>query len=259
MASKGIIDLGLLISILLGVGFVIGSACVFNNYIDRDIDKLMKRTRNRALASQSITPTNALLFGSLLGSVGFGLLISFTNLLTVGLGLFAMISYLAFYGFAKRRSVHGTLVGSIPGALPPVAGYTAVTGSLDLGSLLLFLALVFWQMSHFYAIALFRIKDYKAADIPVRPIIKGPLNTRRQILGYILLFIAVLPLFVVFEYSSYIFLTVVLAVSLRWIYLVAQGFDKSVDDAAWARRIFGFSLLVLLSFSILLSVDSTFY
>lgn len=259
LASKGIIDFGLLISILLGVGLVIGSACVFNNYIDRDIDKLMKRTKNRALANQSITPANALLFGSLLGGVGFGLLISFTNLLTVGLGVFAMISYLAFYGLAKRRSIHGTLVGSIPGALPPVAGYTSVTGRLDLGALLLFLALVFWQMPHFYAIALFRIKDYKAASIPVLPIVKGSVNTKRQMLIYILLFIALLPMFVVFDYTSYIFLAMLLAVSFRWLHLVAQGFNKSNEDMAWARKIFGFSLLVLLSFSFMLSVDSTFF
>lgn len=219
----------------------------------------MKRTKNRALARQSISTINALIFGSLLGVMGFSLLAAFTNALTVGLGLFAMLSYLVFYGLAKRHSIHGTLVGSIPGALPPVAGYASITGSLDTASLLLFLTLVFWQMSHFYSIALFRIKDYEAADIPVRPIIKGTLNTKRQILVYILLFLAILPLFVVFEYASYIFLAVVLAVSLRWIYLVTQGFDKSVDDTAWARKIFGFSLLVLLSFSFMLSVDSTFF
>ena len=219
----------------------------------------MKRTKNRALANQSISTFNALFFGSLLGVVGFGLLISFTNLLTVGLGVFAMLSYLAFYGMAKRHSIHGTLVGSVPGALPPVAGYTSVAGNLDIGTLLLFLALIFWQMPHFYAIALFRIKDYKAAGIPVLPIVKGLVNTKRQMLIYILLFIATLSMFVAFDYASYIFFVVLLVVSLRWLHLVAQGFNKSSDDTAWARKIFGFSLLVLLSFSFMISVDSTFF
>ena len=170
LAAKGNIDFLLLLKTLGGSSLIIASACVFNNYIDRDIDSKMTRTKNRTLVRGAVPDPIALLYGSLLGVIGFGVLIIYTNVLTVLVGATGMFFYVVMYSIWKRRSPYGTLVGSISGAVPPVAGYSAVTNSLDVGALILFLVLVFWQMPHFYAIAIRRREEYKEAGIPVLPV-----------------------------------------------------------------------------------------
>ncbi len=114
-ASKDHIDISLLIFTLLGTSLIIGSACVFNNYIDRDIDVKMDRTKKRALVSGIIKPLQALVFGAVIGLVGLAILIVHTNGLVVLIGSLAFLIYVVFYGISKRRSVHGTLVGSLAG------------------------------------------------------------------------------------------------------------------------------------------------
>jgi protoheme IX farnesyltransferase len=130
-AAKGQIDVPLLLTTLVGTTLVIASGCVFNNYIDRDIDSKMERTKKRALVVGTIQPAHALVFASIVGVVGFVVLVAFVNAITAIVGLIAFVSYVVVYAYAKRKTVHGTLVGSIPGALSLVAGYTAVTGQLD--------------------------------------------------------------------------------------------------------------------------------
>ena len=179
LAAKGVIDPLLFLAALIGTAFVIGSACVFNNYIDREIDEKMARTKKRALVTGDIPVKNALIFGTLLGILGFLILFSYTNLLTGVIGVIGVVMYVVVYGYFKRRTVHGTLIGSISGAIPPVAGYTAVTNLIDTGAILLFLILVFWQMPHFYAIAVYRIEDYKKAGIPVLSVVKGIPTTKK--------------------------------------------------------------------------------
>lgn len=147
-AASWDIQLQLLAATIGGVAFIIASACVANNYIDRNIDAKMKRTKDRATVSGSISKKNTILFAIVLGVIGFAL-ISFTNAITFVLGVIAYITYVVAYGYFKRVSVYGTLVGAIPGALPPVAGYTAVTGSLDASALILFLILGIWQNAAF--------------------------------------------------------------------------------------------------------------
>ncbi len=137
LASKWHFGFGLLLATLGGTALVIASACVINNFLDREIDAKMARTKKRALVSGSISGPRALICASLLGLLGFVILGVRTNRLTFGLGVLALFTYVVLYGIAKRRSVHGTVVGSIAGALPPVAGYTAVTNHLDSGALIL--------------------------------------------------------------------------------------------------------------------------
>ena len=190
LASKDIVDMKLLLAMLVGTSLVIASGCVLNNYLDISIDKQMARTKKRALVTGTITSKNALIFATILGLSGEIILLIFTNLLTALIGLFGLFVYVIVYGAAKRRSTHGTLVGSLSGAVPPVAGYTAVTGSLDWAALTLFLILVCWQMPHFYAIAIYRYNEYKAAGLPMLPIVKGIRATKLQILNYCLFFVA---------------------------------------------------------------------
>lgn len=255
LAARGNVDIGLFWAMLGGLSFIIASACVFNNYIDRGIDKKMQRTKKRALAQGNISVISALVYGTVLGIAGVVLLTKYTNPLTLWLALFGFFAYVVLYGLAKRHTVHGTVVGSISGAIPPVVGYAAVSGSVDTASFILFLILIFWQMPHFYAIAIYRQKDYESAKIPVLPIIDGHQATKIQMLLYIAAFTLTASLLTLLGYASYIFLVVVLALGARWFWLGLGGF-KVTDDDKWARKMFGFSLIVISLLCTTLAIDS---
>jgi len=254
LASKFHIDVRLFAATIGGMALVIASACVYNNYIDRGIDKKMARTKKRALVSGEISARSALTYATALCVFGFATLL-YTNALVVLIGVVAFIDYVVLYGIAKRRSVHGTIVGSVSGAAPVVVGYVAVTNRFDLGALLLFLILTFWQMPHFYAIAMYRFKDYKAAGLPVLPVKKGPQAAKVQILLYVLGFIAANILLVGRGYVGYSYLVVMVLLGLRWLWRGVQGF-RTQDDAAWGRGMFRFSLVVMLGLCAMLSVGS---
>lgn len=255
LASKGHVDFGLLIETLVGISLVIASACAFNNYIDRDIDRHMARTNKRALVEGSISGRAAITFASVIGIIGVVVLSVFTNPLVVIIGLVAFVDYVVLYGLSKRKSVHGTLVGSISGAAPIVAGYCAVTNRFDTGAIILFLILVFWQMPHFYSIAIYRLKDYKSAKIPVLPAVKGVKTTKIQIILYILAFIVAIVLLKTYGYADYGYLIVMLMLSLVWLVLGLSGF-KTQNSKLWARRMFLFSLVIILALSVVLSISS---
>lgn len=239
----------------MGTALVIASACVFNNYTDRGIDQMMARTKKRAMVIGKISGRNAITYASLLAVLGFSILILFTNALVVAIGLIAFLDYIVLYGVSKRRSVHGTLVGTIAGAAPPVAGYCAVTDHFDSGALIILLIMVCWQMVHFYAIAIRRSKDYKAAKIPVTPLVKGVRNTKIQMLLYTAAFIGAVIGLSVLGYTGYTFAIVMAGLGLVWLYKGLQSF-KIKDNVAWAKKMFLFSLVVLLSFSVMMSVGS---
>ncbi len=241
------------IGVIFGTMFVIASACVLNNHIDRSIDTKMARTRKRATAAGKISSRAALVYTALLGIVGFGVLIIFTNTLTVMLGVLAYISYIVLYGIAKRTTVHGTLVGAISGGLPPVAGYTALTNQFDIAAILLFFVLVAWQMPHFYAIAMRRRADYASAGIPVLPVVKGMRVTKVHIIIYVALYIVVNSLFTVTGYTGYLFLVVMTIVGVVWLVKGIRGFKVETDEK-WALKMFVFSLFVLLLQCFMLSV-----
>ncbi len=255
LASKGHFDFVLLLAAISGISFVIASACVINNYVDRGIDKKMARTKGRALVTGVIPARVALVYAAALGVAGFGILISFTNTITAVLGLIAIFVYVVLYGISKRRSEHGTAIGSIAGALPPVGGYTAVTGQFDTGALILFLIMVLWQMPHFYAIAMYRFDDYKAAGLPVLPVKRGMLAAKIQIMLYVAGFMGANILLTLSGYTGYIYLAVMTAVGAAWLWLGLKGF-KTVDGRKWARKMFFFSLLVVLTLAVMLSVGA---
>jgi protoheme IX farnesyltransferase len=255
LASKSDINFILLFYTLLGTSLVIASGCVFNNYLDIDIDKKMSRTKNRATVTGAVSVKNVIIFASILGLLGIGTLFLFTNVLTTILGLIGLFFYVVVYGYYKRNSVHGTLIGSISGSIPPVAGYTAVSGSLDVGAMLLFLVLATWQMPHFYAIAIYRIKDYKAASIPVLPLVKGIEATKKQMIIYMILFAISALMLWVQNYTGLVYLIIMTASSLWWIKIGITGY-KTKDNDKWAKSVFKSSLLVLLIFSFMISIDS---
>lgn len=242
-----------LVGVVGGIALIIASACVMNNILDRDIDKRMKRTAKRDVASGVISISKALVFGIAIGLVGFGLLIFLTNTLTVVLGAIAYVWYIAIYGLAKRTTVYSTLIGGVAGALPPVAGYTALTGTIDAGAIILFLILFFWQMPHFYAIAMFRQSDYASANLPVWSVKYGMKSSKLQILVFTIVFAIVFALPTVFNYTGVVYLVSSLAFSGYWLYKALSLYNK-VDDVKWSRTMFGVSLLVMLSMSLLIAV-----
>ncbi|HSX08264.1 MAG TPA: heme o synthase [Candidatus Saccharimonadales bacterium] len=255
LASKLHVPFALFAATLAGTALVIAAACVCNNYLDRKIDAKMARTSKRASVTGAIPVQRGLVFAGLLGALGFAILVRYTNAIVVTMGAVAVVSYVALYGIAKRRSVHGTLVGSIPGAAPIVAGYCAVTGRLDTGALLLFLVLAAWQMPHFYAIAMYRLKDYQAAGLPVWPAVKGIRSTKIQIVAYIAVFIAASLLLTAYHYTGYIYAVLMLAVGAWWLRLAIRGF-YAANDAKWAKKTFLFSLVVLMTLSVALPLGS---
>lgn len=255
LASDGVINFSLMLALLGGTSLIIACGCVINNYLDKDIDIYMSRTKKRALVTGTISNRNAIIYGSILGVAGALLLAFFTNYLTLACGLVGLFFYLVMYSIFKRKNIYGTLVGSVSGAVPPVAGYTAVTNQIDITAGLLFLILVFWQMPHFYAIAIFRLNDYKKAGVPVLPAIKGLQKTKKQINAYIIaLGMTMTMLFFVAE-LSYIYLIVMLGVTIYWLFLGLKAI-RSEEGIKWAHTMFSFSLVVLLVFSTLISLNA---
>lgn len=244
-----------MIAVLVGSALVMASGCVVNNYIDRGIDRRMHRTKKRALVTGDVPVAAALAYAAALGLAGFATLTAWTNWLTVGVGVIGWVFYVGFYSWGKRASIHGTLIGSVSGAIPPVAGYTAVAGHLDGAALDLFLILVTWQMPHFYAIAMFRLQDYAAAKLPVWPVKKGMYSTKVQIAGYVAAFGIASLMLTAFGYTGYVYASGAIALSVAWYYKATQGF-RTDDDVRWARNMFFFSLIVTLGIDFLLSVGA---
>lgn len=242
-------------AMLIGICAVMASACVYNNVMDRDIDARMDRTKGRAVVTGAISSRRALLFATILLIIGTAVLALGTNLLTVLVALTGHVAYVLLYGVAKRRTVHGTLVGTISGSTPPVIGYVAASGQLDVVAVLLFLVLVMWQMPHFYAIAIFRRDDYARAGIPVLSVVKGLDSTRRQIIAYVVLFVLSCAMLGLFGGLSLLGTLVLILVGTYWLYLCVTPASTEQMNS-WARRQFGWSLSVLLVLCIVLSVDS---
>lgn len=242
-----------LIGMTFGIALIIASACVFNNVLDRDIDKHMKRTAKRDVASGAISVPKALAFGSVLGLAGFSTILLLTNQLTFILGIIAFVWYVVIYGYAKRTTVYSTLIGGVAGALPIVAGYTALTGKIDTAAIALFLILFFWQMPHFYAIAMFRRTDYASAKLPVWSVVYGMKPAKQQILIFTIVYSVVAGLLYVFGYTGIVYLVISTTLSAYWVYTAITLYRK-VNDEKWARKMFGASLLILLAMCLLIGI-----
>ena len=255
LASRGDINIILLITTMLGITLIIASGCVFNNCIDRDIDKLMERTKNRTLVQGQMKLSTAIIYACLLGICGTLILYFNTNILTTIIALIGLFVYVIIYSmWLKRSSIYGTLIGSISGAIPPIVGYCAVSNNLDLGAGILFLILSIWQMPHSYAIAIYRFNDYKNAKIPVLPIKLGIATAKIHMLIYTILFAIASICLSLFGYTGVIYLVISIIVSLSWIILSLKGFYTK-DDRIWARKMFIISILIITILSVTMALD----
>lgn len=255
LASKGCIDIFLMLSTLTGISLVVASGCVFNNCIDREADRKMRRTCKRILARGAIPLKTAIFYAAWLGVTGMVLLWKVTNPLSNIVVLFGFTVYVVVYSlYVKRRSIYGTLIGSLAGVAPPLAGYCAVTNRFDMGALILLLIFSLWQIPHCYAIAIFRLDDYAAAKIPVFPVKRGILAAKNHIVGYILAFSVATATLTACGYTGYAYLVVAFALGLSWFCLAFFGF-KASDDNLWAKKMIVFSILCIFVLSVMMSID----
>lgn len=236
---------------LVGISLVMASACAFNNVMDRDIDAVMERTKKRPVPSGAIPAAHALTYATVVLVVGLTLLL-LVNQLTALVAIIGHFAYVVLYGYAKRTTVHGTLVGTLSGSTPPVIGYVAATGVFDFNALLLFLIMVAWQMPHFYTIAIFRLKDYQTANIPVLPAVKGFAATRRQMIAYTVLFVVACMALWIFGDASLLWALIMLLAGIYWLYLCLLPPD---EPNKWAGKQFGWSLWLLVIMCAALTLD----
>ena len=177
---------------LAGLGFIIGSACVFNNVYDRHIDAAMERTKNRALVRGDISVQGALVYGRVLLAAGVAALFFFTNLVTLAAALAGFICYVFLYTPIKHYSPYALYVGAVAGGTPPLVGYAAATGMLDYTAALLFGFLFLWQIPHFLAIAVYRNDEYAAAGVPL--FMRGPYTQKQKKVARIIFYLSLVVL-----------------------------------------------------------------
>lgn len=244
---------GLLLATIAGTTLVVMSACAANNCTDRELDAKMPRTKSRGTVTGAVPIRNLAILAALMGVGGFVLLVAYVNWLTALIGAIAYVDYVVLYAWSKRTTVHSTLIGTISGAAPLAAGYAAVTGKFDATALLLGLVMIFWQMPHFYAIGIFRLKDYKAGGLPIWPVIKGVKSTQKWILAYTFLYVLSVIALSVFGKAGWLFGIGIGLLGVYWLYIGAKGL-RSLKPEKWARGMFGFSLVTLLIFSSVLTI-----
>lgn len=238
----------------LGMIGIIACGCILNNCIDRDIDKLMERTKKRLLATNNLSVKIALLYALAFGFAGFLLLYLGTNLLTMLIAFIGLLAYVVTYTlWLKRSSVFGTVIGAVSGAVPPVVGYTSVTGRFDLVAFVLFLILFCWQMPHFFAIAICYSDDYARAGIPVLPLKRSMAYTKVNILIFIILFFLVTLLLPILGVTHLLYLITATLLGIIWIGMGLWGFFVE-DNMVWARKLFLFSIINITLLSVAMGI-----
>jgi protoheme IX farnesyltransferase len=244
IANGGMPPLPLVFWTLLGGALASGGAAAINCYFDRDIDLLMDRTTTRAIPSGQIKPVDALIFGIVLGVLSFVILTTFANLLAAGLAMAALVFYVLVYTrWLKRTTPNNIVIGGAAGAVPPLVGYAAVAGHLDLLAIYLFAIIFFWTPPHFWALALLMQTQYRRAGVPMMPVVLGETETRRQIVLYSLLVVALT--FIVFSVQLLgpVYLVGAAILGALLIYYSLRLWREETTDAA--RRMFKFSMLYL--------------
>lgn len=230
---------GIVLLTLMGSSFIIAGSCVINNVYDRDIDPLMERTKDRPTVTGTASPAKTAAFGVIL--IIFGLMsLLMTTISAAIIGVIGVFSYVVLYTmWSKRRYVSNTIVGSISGAVPPLIGWAAVDPNLDIIAWALFFIMFAWQPPHFYALAMRRVKEYKAAGVPMLPVVKGFETTKKHTLAWI---IALFPIpFLLITSLGMPFVILATILNIGWLVLGIYRYNKR-DDMKWATSMFVYSL-----------------
>ena len=255
LAAGGTPELSLLLLVLGGGAMAAGGAQALNHYLERDIDAMMLRTRSRPVASGRVPPSHALAFGVLLNVVAFVMLGALVNPIAAVLTLSATLFYVLVYTMGlKRTTPQNIVIGGAAGAIPPIVGWAAVTGSIDLPAIYLFAIIFFWTPPHFWALSLLIKDDYARARIPMLPVVTSVQETKLHIMLYSLLLVALTTMFFTTQ-------------AVGWVYLAASSALGALFLAyAWrllrqpgirgARMLYLYSLLYLTLLFVAVGVDS---
>ncbi len=254
LATPGAVPFQRLWSALMGIAFCAGSAAAINHLVDRHIDAVMSRTHKRPVAHGRVTVRQAIIFAVLIGSIGLGILTIWVNTLTAVLTFVSLIGYAGIYtGYLKRATPQNIVIGGLAGAAPPLLGWTAVTNQLDPQALLLVLIIYTWTPPHFWALAIYRLEDYKDAKIPMLPVTHGVHFTKLNILLYtiLLVLVSMLPFFV--EMSGGFYAVGALLLGARFLYWSVKLYRS--QQARVAMQTFRFSIVYLMVLFVFLLVD----
>ncbi|MFO3702236.1 heme o synthase [Staphylococcus felis] len=238
---------------LLGSALIMGGACAINNYYDQDIDALMPSKQSRPTVNQRISDRNLVVLSFTMILVG-EILLFMINIPAGVIGLAGVVGYVSLYSiWSKRHTTWNTVVGSFPGAVPPLIGWVAIDGQLSVMAWALFLVVFCWQPVHFYALAIKRKDEYSMANIPMLPSVKGFKRTR---IGMFIWLIALLPLPFLMYGLGITFIVLATLLNLGWITLGLTSFKASTKEMKWATTMFVYSLNYLVLFFALVVVIS---
>jgi heme o synthase len=254
VGAQGLPALGTFAVTMVGLALACGGASALNHVLDRDLDRLMRRTGHRPVAEDRVSPERALEFGLALMAFSFVLLASLVNVLTAALALVGGLFYVLVYTrWLKRTTPQNIVIGGAAGAVPPLVGWAAATGNLTLPALFLFLIVFFWTPPHFWALALVIKRDYAAARVPMLPVVRGDDETARQIVWYSLVLVGVTLLPFAWHTAGVAYLAA--AVLLGALFLRLAWRLRRETTTARATALFHFSLLYLALLFVALAVD----
>ncbi|RSL31113.1 protoheme IX farnesyltransferase [Salibacterium salarium] len=231
-------NMHILILTLVGAGLVMAGGCTLNNYIDRDIDPVMERTKERPTVTGKLNPSNVLIAGLSEAALGI-MILGAVEPVAALISVIGLIVYVLVYTiWLKRVSTLNTVAGSFSGAVPPLIGWAAIEPSLHIYAWLLFSIMFIWQPPHFLALAMKRCEEYRAAGVPMLPVVAGFAMTKRQIVLYVA---TLLPISLLLYEFGVIYIVCASVLGIGWLALGLVGF-KMKDDVKWARLMFVYSL-----------------
>ena len=256
MAAGGAPPLGVTLWVLCCGAMAAGGANSINHALDRDVDGLMRRTSRRPVATNRVSPRAAMMQGFLLNAVAFGLLTYYVNPLTAALTLSATLFYVLVYTkWLKRTSTQNIVIGGAAGAVPPLAGWAAITGGLDLPAIYLFAIIFFWTPPHFWALSLLLKDDYARAGIPMLPVVKGVPETVRSILLYSALLVALTVMFFVLPEVGLVYLMFAAPLGVVLLWFSWRLWRTSGDRGA--KPLYLYSLLYLALLFVGVMIDTS--
>ena len=247
LASGGVPEGRLVLLVLVAGALGAGGAHALNHYFDRDIDSIMRRTRDRPVASGRVTPREALVFGVLLNLIAFVVLGTLVNPLSAVLTLSATLFYVFVYTIAlKRTTPQNIVIDGAAGAIPPMVGWAAVTGWLDLPALYLFAIIFFWTPPHFWALSLLIKEDYARARVPMLPVVTGVRETKRYILLYTLILVALTSMFFTTQAVGWFYFAASSVLGAIFIYYAWRLFRQPGIEGARSAYLYSLLYLALL-------------
>lgn len=258
VAAQGVPSGWLILWTLVGGALSAGGAGAINCYFDRDIDQMMTRTRKRPLPQHKVVPINAVIFGSILGAISFVLMWFTVNPLSSVLTLLAMLFYVFVYTIGmKRHTPQNIVIGGAAGAMPAMVGWTAVTDQVELPALALFAIVFYWTPPHFWALSLRYEKEYRAAGVPMMPVVYGREETSKHILLYSFLLFAMCLVFFSVGKMGLVYLGTTLILNGMFIWHAVRLYRKPQPRIAWG--LFRFSIYYLAMLFIAMAVDQAIF